>query len=187
MTDAKTQATFGAYHAIVMVHARTILSVLILLGACGCSSTVGTNIRGIDNFAIVDSGPLPVYRGAQPTSEGYKTLAEKGVKTVIDLRDDAVPAEQNALAHLGIKYVQIPSDAGEVDPRKVGTFLGKVRTEQRPIFVHCRLGCDRTGLQVAAYRMVEEGWSRGEALKELHDHGYHWLFFPGIERYLKSF
>src|SRR5213078_1495633 len=97
------------------------------------------------------------------------------------------PSEQNALAHLGIRYVQIPTSAGEVDPRKVQTFLEKMRTEQLPIFVHCKLGCDRTGLEVATYRMVEQRWTRSDALKELYDHGYHWMFFPGIERYLKTF
>jgi hypothetical protein len=40
---------------------------------------------------------------------------------------------------------------------------------------------------VAVYRIVDQGWSRGEVIKELHDHGYHWLFVPGIERYLRSF
>src|SRR4051812_10785504 len=103
-----------------------VLPILMLFAACGCSSTVGKNVRGINNFAIVDHGPLPLYRGAQPSPEGYRTLAEKGVKTVIDLRDDALPSEQDALAHLGIKYVQIPSNAGEVDPRKIATFLERV-------------------------------------------------------------
>src|SRR6187397_834439 len=103
---------------------RVLLHLLtILLIAGGCTSTIGKHVRGIDNFAIVDAGATPLYRGGQPSADGYQTLADKGVKTVIDLRDDAVPAEQNALAHLGIRYVQIPSNAGEVDRRTIAMFL----------------------------------------------------------------
>jgi tyrosine-protein phosphatase SIW14 len=166
---------------------RRIPLLAMLLIAGGCTASTGTRLRGIDNFAVVDPGAAALYRGAQPSGEGWGTLAEMGVKTVIDLRDDPVPAEQGALAHAGIRYVQIPWSAGAVDPRRVATFLERVRSEPRPIFVHCRLGCDRTGLEIAAYRIVEQGWSRGDAIKELHAHGYHWMFFPGIERYLRTF
>ena len=42
----------------------------------------GSSVPGIENFQQVDSH---VYRGAQPTEEGLKYLANVGVKTVIEV------------------------------------------------------------------------------------------------------
>ena len=36
----------------------------------------------------------------------------------------------------------------------------------KKIFVHCRVGVDRTGVAVASYRIAKEGWSPEEAMKE---------------------
>src|SRR5437588_10703335 len=41
------------------------------------------DIPGLPNFAKVSDG---LYRGAQPTREGFVALKQMGVKTVIDLR-----------------------------------------------------------------------------------------------------
>ena len=43
----------------------------------------GSPVQGIHNFYKVDEH---VYRGGQPTEEGFRYLAKIGVKTVIDLR-----------------------------------------------------------------------------------------------------
>jgi len=42
------------------------------------------SVQGIKNFYQVDQH---VYRGAQPSNEGFQYLAKLGVKTVIDLRE----------------------------------------------------------------------------------------------------
>jgi protein-tyrosine phosphatase len=60
----------------------------------------------------------------------------------------------------------------------------------KKIFVHCRLGDDRTGMMVAAYRMAEEGWTADEAMNEMRSFGFtksHHLICPGLARYEKSF
>src|SRR5258708_35836619 len=60
----------------------------------------------------------------------------------------------------------------------------------KKIFVHCRLGNDRTGMMIAAYRMGEQGWSAEQAMKEMHFFGYtsvHHLMCPGLAGDEKSF
>jgi Tyrosine phosphatase family len=60
----------------------------------------------------------------------------------------------------------------------------------KKIFAHCRLGDDRTGMMVAAYRMGLQGWSAEEAMKEMHEFGFrgaHHLICPGLAPYEKSF
>jgi hypothetical protein len=56
--------------------------------------------------------------------------------------------------------------------------------------VHCRWGDDRTGMMIAAYRLVEQHWTPKEAMQKMHEFGYggiHHLTCPGLGRYEKSF
>ncbi len=45
----------------------------------------------------------------------------------------------------------------------------------QPVFVHCEHGSDRTGVCVAAYRIVVQGWSKPDAIREMTegDYGFH--------------
>ena len=159
-----------------------ILPVLLLIAA-GCQSQ-GKAITGVANFALVEDG---LYRGGQPSYKGVQELKSKGVRTVIDLRDDRNPSEKLWVEDAGMAYVNIPSSAARVEPEKIATFLKKVDEAQKPIFVHCFHGRDRTGLEIAVYRMVFMNWPREAALKELYAYGYNWALFPGIARYVQSF
>jgi protein tyrosine phosphatase (PTP) superfamily phosphohydrolase (DUF442 family) len=157
--------------------------------ATGCSpATVGLPRAGIDNVAVVDDAPGAIYRGAQPSPEGINTLKrDLHVATVIDLRDDAEPWEAGACKAAGIAYQRIPSDAANVEPAKIKEFLRTIRAAARPVYVHCRQGRDRTGLEMAVYRIVEEGWTREKAIDELYAHGFNHFWFPNIVSYLRTF
>src|ERR1700680_1796674 len=67
----------------------------------------GSSAPGIKNFYQVDEH---VYRGAQPTSEGFQYLAKIGVKTVIDLRGvgEGRRNEESIVTATGMKYINIP-------------------------------------------------------------------------------
>src|SRR5579864_573650 len=67
----------------------------------------GSSTQGIRNFQQVNPH---VYRGAQPTSEGFAYLAKIGVKTVIDLREpgERSQSEERAVTAAGMKYVNVP-------------------------------------------------------------------------------
>jgi protein tyrosine/serine phosphatase len=167
--------------------------VLVSLGVAGlggCApASVGRSTQGVENFARVDGAPQTIYRGAQPTPEGVARLAsnEYKVSTVIDLRDDAKDWEAGAVAANGMTYKRIPSNAGKVEPAKIREFLSTVTSAPGPVFVHCKEGRDRTGLEVAMYRILVQGWTREAAVEELRAHGYNRFWFPGIERYVMSF
>jgi protein tyrosine/serine phosphatase len=61
------------------------------------------------------------------------------------------------------------------------------QTENGPFLIHCQHGADRTGLMSAMYRILEQGWSPEEAMKELTDggYGYHSMW-RNILRYVQS-
>ena len=165
-------------------HAAILVLMLIAAGAAGGCSTAGKPITGVANFALVEDG---LYRGGQPSFDGVQQLKEKGVRTVIDLRDDRNPSERLWVEDAGMAYVNIGTSATRVEPEKIKTFLKEVDEAQKPIFVHCYHGRDRTGLEIAVYRMVAMNWPREAALKELYAYGYNWALFPGIARYVQTF
>lgn len=130
-----------------------------------------------------------LYRGAQPKRGGLKTLSELGIRTVIDLRgagDRARAEEQEALS-LGLKYYNVPlSWFGRPKDEHVDRVLQIIKQlENQPVFVHCSHGVDRTGLVVAVYRILYEGWSSEQAKAEAKRHGLHWWKF-GIKKSIRE-
>src|SRR4051794_10704600 len=70
---------------------------------------------GVPNFHQVNEH---LYRGAQPSDDGFKNLAKLGVKTVIDLRlpvEHSTDAEERAVKAAGMRYINIPMQ-GVVSP-----------------------------------------------------------------------
>jgi hypothetical protein len=49
---------------------------------------------GVPNFHQVSER---IYRGAQPTTEGFQELAKMGIKTVVDLRREPSSSRQNSV------------------------------------------------------------------------------------------
>lgn len=96
---------------------------------------------------------------------GFQTLREMGIKTVVDLRGKI---HQDSLEGTGLRGLHIPSSASHPDEREIVEFLRLFRQPANlPVFVHDELGGARTGCYVAAYRMVEQGWTARDAEVEL--------------------
>jgi tyrosine-protein phosphatase SIW14 len=143
--------------------------------------------RGLPNFGRVTES---LYRGGQPTSDGFKTLHAMGVGMVVNLRDDRaeMATEQRQVESLGMKYIGIPWSAShKPSSAQVVEFLDLIRANPNTkIYVHCRRGADRTGVMIAAYRIAVEHKSVAEAVSEMHRFHYDWLFRPQLERYIES-
>ena len=124
-----------------------------------------------------------LYRGAQPTEEGYKTLARMGIKAVISLR--VTPPDRDFITSLGIKSYHIPINPLYFSDKHVREFLNIIKYEKGPIYVHCLYGSDRTGAMVAIYRLIFQNWSRQEVLEEMKDKrfGFHEVF-ANLPRYI---
>ena len=132
-----------------------------------------------------------VYRGAQPTNDGFRDLAQLGIKTVIDLRqigEHSQADEQKLVTSLGMRYVSIPM-AGMSAPKEdqvtaVLALLSDVTSG--PVFVHCKRGADRTGLVVAVYRISQNGWENQKALSEAKSYGMS-FFERAIQHYVLDY
>lgn len=132
-----------------------------------------------------------LYKGGQPSDEGLRTLAAMGIDVVVDMREFHW-TERKKVTRLGMRYVALrwfclfPSD------KVFARFLALVRENpQKKIFVHCRLGDDRVGMTIAAYRMAVEHWTAGQAMQEMRTEGFNAFhqccICPRLARYEKSF
>lgn len=143
-------------------------------------------LEGVHNFGVVTP---TLYRGGQLTHEGFQRLAKMGVDIVVDTGRSK--RDEKQIKQLGMRYVSLswycPFPKDDVFAR----FLQLIKKNpDKKIFVHCRLGDDRTGMMIAAYRMGVQGWTAKQAMKEMHDFGYttvHQVMCPGLGGYEESF
>jgi tyrosine-protein phosphatase SIW14 len=143
--------------------------------------------KGVPNFGEVTPA---LYRGGLLNGEGLKALKKMGVNVVVDARSNS-EHEKEEVESLGMKYVAIPWHCPWPHDEVLAKFLKVVQENKgKKVFVHCRLGDDRTGMMVAAYRMAEEGWTADEAMNEMKAFGFtrsHHLLCPGLVGYEKEF
>jgi len=134
---------------------------------------VSERLFGLPGLTRVGRVAPGIFRGAQPTPEGYATLKAMGVRTVINLRTRH--GERKAVEAAGMRYVEIPMRFWkDVDPAVVRMALSAMTDPaNQPVFIHCSRGTDRTGVVVAVYRMEVDGWSKAEAEAELEAFGFH--------------
>jgi protein tyrosine/serine phosphatase len=124
--------------------------------------------RVLPNFQKVNDH---VYRGGQPSNEGFRTLAKLGVKTIVDLREigEHSQAEEARIVKAeGMQYVSVPMKGMSApSEEQMSRVLALLNDESGgPVFIHCRRGADRTGTVIAAYRIGHDHWENKNALNE---------------------
>ena len=162
--------------------------VLLAVGCVGASSTTENDPPlpraphwaaplqrpGAPNLHKVSDG---LYRGAQPTAEGFRELKAMGVTTVLNLRSAHSDADE--IGDTDLAYEHIWFRTWHPEDEDVVRFLHIVTdSEKIPVFVHCHRGSDRTGMMCAIYRVVVCGWSKDEAIREMVHGGFD--FHPGF-------
>jgi protein tyrosine/serine phosphatase len=126
----------------------------------------------IKNFGQMDDR---FYRGAQPKERDYQALAELGIKTVIDLRNDPTDYEKRSVEALGMRYVNIPmSDKDYPETAQIDQFLKLVEDPQTgKFYVHCAGGRHRTGVIGAVYRFNQYNWNFEQVYREMKDYDFY--------------
>ena len=140
--------------------------------------------KGAPNLYKVDEN---FYRSAQPSRPGFEALAaDPGVKTAINLR--AFHRDDKLASGLDIVLVRIPFRTWHIEVEDVAAALQAVQAGRKrgPVLLHCQHGADRTGLITALYRILHQGWSKPDAMKEMKqgDFGYH-AMWTNISSYLE--
>jgi protein tyrosine/serine phosphatase len=161
---------------------------------CSCASASKQSVAGacpnnlgsaIKNFCVVT--PNVLWRGAKPDKDDAAWLIQHGVRTIVNLElilddkrafGDATVEDTN---YYEVRYFRIHDWeplrilAPSVVDDHVAHFLAIVSQQPKPVYVHCRYGENRTGVIVAAYRVLVEGVSNEEAIEEMSRYKALWL------------
>lgn len=143
---------------------------------------VAVEAKGVTNFYRVEPD---LYRSARPSPEGYRELAALGVKTILDVES---AGDDGVAAGTSIRLFHVPMSAfGLRDDRVLEAMRILADPANRPIVIHCHHGADRTGAMMALYRVVVEGWSKDDALREMNEGGYHHSsLWENLDRYVRT-
>jgi tyrosine-protein phosphatase SIW14 len=160
----------------------------LVLIVCGGISAAASSPSGVPHFYEVNEN---VYRGGQPSKHGFSKLAEMGVKTVLDLREeegDRGKEEKKMVKHFGMHYVNVPMRGMHVPTEKqISKALAVLNDpDAAPVFIHCKRGADRTGAVIACYRIGHDNWENRRALSEARELGMSWYQFQ-LQNYVKGY
>lgn len=111
-----------------------------------------------------------LYRSALPDSSKQDIISQQRIATIITLikEDDRKWLENDT----GVQLIRYPTHADRVKDDDVLEVLRLIRQSEvqgKSVLLHCKHGQNRTGLFVAMYRIVVQGWTKEQALDELRN------------------
>lgn len=129
------------------------------------------NVLAGPNLHVVLPGQI--YRGSQPTPASLEALVRRyGIRTVVNLRGCCETnrwylRQARAVQRLGIGQEDVSFSATRLPSKdELRVLIDVLDRAERPLFLHCRHGADRTGL-AAAVALLLDGTPYDEARPQL--------------------
>lgn len=130
-----------------------------------------------------------LFRSEQLRAADIPLLKANHIDAILSLRFFDQDEDQELLAHVAedanVALYNQPLKSWHVTPIEIAQALTKIRSLQaqdKSVLVHCYHGADRTGIIIAMYRVIEQGWSIDDAKREMTQggFGYHpiWINLP---------
>ena len=113
-----------------------------------------------------------MWRANQPSPKHLERLAEKGFKTILNLRGESPKGyyllEKEACEKLGLTLVDYRVYSRDTPKKAAIHDLKKIfETIEYPALMHCKSGADRTGLTGVLFKHFHMGLPIEEALEQL--------------------
>jgi hypothetical protein len=136
------------------------------------------------NFCAPGKGAGPrangtIFRGGRPDAEGLQYLQAQDFKAIVNLEvRKQISDEEELIRQLGLGLLEIahpmpnagviqrPDGGGDYHDAVIAAIAEFRKTENFPLYVHCHLGKDRTGMIVAFHRVLNECWKPEDAESE---------------------
>ena len=136
-------------------------------------------IKGLSNLHRVTPS---LYRSAQPDETSGNAIRTLGIKTVLSFRKRNKDEPLHSTP--GVSFKRYPLYTWDIEEKDILAVLRIMNDPaNQPILVHCAHGADRTGLMMASYRMIIQGWTKEAAIAEMKkgEYEYH-VIWKNIER-----
>jgi atypical dual specificity phosphatase len=117
------------------------------------------------NFGWIIEGKLAGC-GLPVTEDEFKWLADHGIKSVVTVREVALPSgwfDGSDIDYLHLQVEDYGAPAIEEIDQAVG-FIEQQISNNRPVMVHCAAGKGRTGTVLAAYLVKNQGMTAEQAI-----------------------
>src|SRR5262249_54827180 len=126
---------------------RTSLLTMVAIISSALIASAQTSPSNFSGISINNFGQMAenLYRGSQPSQDDYKALANFGIKTVIDLRNDHESWARSSAEAAGLKYYLIPlNGVSSPSERDVAQFMKIVNDPASgKVYFHCKEGIHR--------------------------------------------
>ncbi len=182
--------------AIVAAVAIAVAVTTIVLGNSSSAEklspaivSAGDDKAPLDDRSARITATLPLFhrldenymRGSQPAHGGIETLAQLGVKTIVDLRSIYDHTDEIGVAaeRAGVRYYWLPMSVwNPPTDEQAKEFVSVVTDKSKgPFYVFCYDGLNRTGEMSAIYRIAQHKWNIEQALKEMDDWGFNPYYY----------
>ncbi len=143
-----------------------VFGLFITLALIFCTHTARATIL---RFSEVEPG---IFRGGQPELiADYAFLKKLGVRTIINLRtsEDEIQLDYEQARTHGMGFRNYPlSGMSYPSEGTVNRILASLKDSKLlPVFIHCQVGKDRTGLVIGLHRVFHQHWSAKRAYEEM--------------------
>jgi protein tyrosine phosphatase (PTP) superfamily phosphohydrolase (DUF442 family) len=123
----------------------------LMLGVVGVAGWQGFRVFVGDNVHVLIPGEI--YRGGQPSASSLASLVKRyKIRTVVNLRGTCYPqnwymAEARAAQDAAVDLEDVCFSAGRLPSHhEIRQLVDVLDHAERPLFLHCRHGADRTGM-----------------------------------------
>ncbi len=125
-----------------------------------------------------------LYRGLDPKVKDIQVLHDKGFKTIISLRTNPEKKKERLCDQLGMKWIQIKTGVFKVPTfDQMDQFRSIVNNpKNQPVYTSCEVDMDRTGVYIAAHRMVDLHWTAQQVADEFKQH-HQKTWWPPFRKY----
>ena len=137
--------------------------------------------KQFNNFYRVNDS---IFRSEQPSRDGIEYLGSIGIRSLLSVRSKS---DSSLIGGIRFNVYHIPMTTEKIYHEDVVKALAVIKRSPKPLLIHCSRGADRTGLIIAAYRIVYCGWTKEQAIGEMRNGGYHFdQSLENMVRYLNG-
>jgi len=149
-------------------HVAVAIAAFFAVSARADAQVTRSEMEGITNFSRVDA-TVGCGGATQPTA--MAALKKGGFVSVINLRAASeqgadIDAGRAAAQAAGLKYIHLPFEMANPDPKLVDNFLAAVSDKaNQPVYIHCA-SANRVGAVWMIKRVLKDGWDVDKAREE---------------------